>query len=119
MLCNAVVGIAMARLWSLHLPTPLIIGLYLIMTGLGRFVEEAYRGEPQTAVHGGLRLYQWLAVATVLAGIGITMADGSPSAPRLAMNWESVVAAIVFGMFTTLVTGLDFPNSQRRFARLA
>ena len=31
----------------------LIVGLYFILSGLGRFVEEAYRGEVQTKIVGG------------------------------------------------------------------
>ena len=37
----------------------LIVGLYFILSGLGRFVEEAYRGEVQTKIvgGGGMRIY--------------------------------------------------------------
>ena len=51
------VGIVLFTLWMNHLSNPLIFGLYLILTSLGRFVEEAYRGEAQTVIIKGLRLY--------------------------------------------------------------
>jgi len=71
-LWNGYVALAMLRLWSLHASLSLIAGLYLILTGLARFVEEAYRGEPQTPVYAHLRLYQWVAIASVAVGAVIT-----------------------------------------------
>jgi prolipoprotein diacylglyceryltransferase len=64
-LWNVVIAFAVTRLWLIHAEFSVIVGLYLILTGLGRFVEEAYRGEPQTPIIGGLRLYQWIALSTV------------------------------------------------------
>jgi membrane-associated phospholipid phosphatase len=117
-LWNGYVALAMLRLWSLHASLSLIAGLYLILTGLGRFVEEAYRGEPQTPVYGGLRLYQWVAIATVIAGALVTAAHAAPP-PALQFRWEPLVPAAAFGLLTTFGLGVDFPNSNRRFARLA
>jgi hypothetical protein len=34
--------------------------MYLILSGVLRFMEEAYRGEPQTRRLAGLPIYQWL-----------------------------------------------------------
>jgi protein-S-isoprenylcysteine O-methyltransferase Ste14 len=116
-LWNGYIALAMMRLWSLHASLSLIAGLYLILTGLGRFVEEAYRGEPQTPVYAGLRLYQWVAIATVLAGALVTAAHAAPP-PAPQFRWEPLVPAAAFGLLTTLALGVDFPNSNRRFARL-
>jgi prolipoprotein diacylglyceryltransferase len=55
-LWNVVIALAVGRLWSLRAPLGFIAGVYLLLGGVGRFVEEAYRGEPQTPVHAGLRL---------------------------------------------------------------
>ena len=49
-------------------------------TALPGFAEEAYRGEPSTAVLSGLRLYQWLAIATALQGAALTALDSPPAA---------------------------------------
>lgn len=118
-LCNVVIAIIVLRLWQLHAALSLIVGVYLIVTGLGRFVEESYRGEPQTAVKAGLRLYQWLAIASVLAGVLVTMVGSTPNAPAYQLSWESIVAAAGFGLFAWFALGVDFPDSNRRFARLA
>lgn len=118
-LCNVVIAIIMARLWQLHARISLIIGIYLILTGLGRFVEEAYRGEPQTAITAGLKLYQWMAIFSVLAGVSVTMIRDAPGAPEFQFNWGSIIAAGCFGLFACVALGVDFPNSNRRFARLA
>lgn len=118
-LSNLVIGIAVARLWQLRAPLSLIVGSYLILAGLARFVEESYRGEPQTPVKAGLKLYQWMAVLSVLAGVFVTMLVESPRAPALQFNWGALIAAGGFGLFAWFALGVDFPNSNRRFARLA
>ena len=116
-LWNGVVALATVRLWAIHAPLSLITGLYLILGGLGRFVEEAYRGEPQTAILARLRLYQWIAIATVLAGIAITTVPSGP-APTPEFYWGLLVPAACFGLATAFAMGVDFPESNRRFARL-
>ena len=118
-LWNVVLAIIMARLWVVHAPLSLIAGSYLILTGLGRFVEESYRGEPQTPIKAGLRIYQWMATLSIGAGILMTMIGDISGAPMVKFNWESIVAAGIFGIVTFFALGVDFPNSNRRFARLA
>jgi prolipoprotein diacylglyceryltransferase len=118
-LWNLVIAFAVTRLWFVHASFGMIAGIYLILAGLGRFVEEAYRGEPQTPILGGLRLYQWIAILSVVAGPVLTAlhATGVPAAPRF--SWDSVLAGFGFGLFTWFALGVDFPDSNRRFARLA
>jgi membrane-associated phospholipid phosphatase len=118
-LWNVVVGVLVARLWLVHAPLPMIVGVYSILAGLGRFVEESYRGEPQTPIRAGLRLYQWMAVASVVAGAIITTVRDAPRAPDVAWNWESLVVAACFAVLACVALGVDFPESNRRFARLA
>lgn len=115
---NAVVAVIIARLWFAHASLSLIIGIYLVLTGLGRFVEESYRGEPQTAVIAGLRLYQLIAILTILAGIFVSMVGNTMNAPEPMLNWQAIVAAALFGLFTCFASSVDFPNSNKRFARL-
>ncbi len=117
-LWNGVVAASMARLWFLRAPLPLVAGLYLILTGLGRFVEESYRGEPQTPVIARLRFYQWVAVASVLLGAGMTMVHHDAAAPAPSFRWLSLAVAFFFGLCAWLALGVDFPDSNKRFARL-
>ena len=116
---NLIIGIVMARLWSLQTPLSLIIGPFLILTGLSRFVEESYRGEPQTPTMAGLKIYQWIAIMCVFAGVAITMIPTTPAAPAPQPNWQSIIAAGCFAVFAWFALGVDFPNSTKRFARLA
>ncbi len=118
-LWNVPVGMLLLRLWFLEAPLPLMCGLYLILNGMGRFVEEAFRGEPQTPILGKLRLYQIMAIASILAGITFTMMRTSAVAPLPQFSTIAVVAAACFGFVTWFALGVDFPNSNRRFARLA
>jgi membrane-associated phospholipid phosphatase/protein-S-isoprenylcysteine O-methyltransferase Ste14 len=118
-LWNAVIFVIMARLWSVHAPLRFIGGLYLVTTGLGRFVEESYRGEPQTKIWAGLRLYQWIAIGTVLAGMVVTVVGPEGDAPSAVPSWPPLAAALVMGLFAGAALGVDFPSSNRRFSRLA
>jgi len=118
-LWNVIIAFVVTRLWFLHVSFGLIAGMYLILTGLGRFVEEAYRGEPQTPIFGGLRLYQWIAIISVVAGAVLTALPASGEFPVPSFSWESLIGGLGFGLFTFFALGVDFPNSNRRFARLA
>jgi protein-S-isoprenylcysteine O-methyltransferase Ste14 len=117
-LWNAAVGTALLRLFEVHASTTMICGVYLLLSGCGRFVEEAYRGEPQTLTIHGLRLYQWIAILIVVTGAAITAAHGSHM-PRLSpFRVGSILLALGCGAVAWFVTGMDFPESSRRFARL-
>jgi len=118
-LWNVVIAVLLTRLWFGHAPLSVIGALYLIMTGLGRFVEEAYRGEPQTRLIAGLRLYQWIGAATIAGGAVVTCIPSDPAPGLLSFGWLTIGAGILFGALTWFSMGVDFPDSNRRFARLA
>jgi prolipoprotein diacylglyceryltransferase len=118
-LWNMVIALVVSRLWVVSAPLSLIGGVYLILTGLGRFCEEAYRGEPQTPEFAGLRLYQWIAIATVIGGAAVTALVRGAAAPAPEFAPGALGIAAVFGALSTLALGLDLPESNRRFARLA
>jgi protein-S-isoprenylcysteine O-methyltransferase Ste14 len=113
-----VVGTILLSLWNNAVSASFIFGLYLILTGLGRFVEEAYRGEAQTPSIKGLRLYQWTAVFSVITGIVMTVINLEPMVISPGFNWESLLVAIFCGFFLFFVMGVDFPYSNKRFSRL-
>ena len=119
MLANLLTGLVLFRLAYEQVPAPFLIGVYLVLTGLARFVEEQFRGEPQTPQMGGLKLYQWLAFGMVVAGIGAT---GLP-APALSLQFEwyptAWPVAIGSALLAAFAMGMDFPFSKRRFSRLA
>lgn len=117
-LWNVIIALVVGRLWSLRAPLGFIGGAYLALNGFGRFVEEAYRGEPQTPVYAGLRFYQWVALATVIAGAALTALPMGGPAPAPEASWVSVGVAALFGALTWFALGVDFPESNRRFARL-
>jgi prolipoprotein diacylglyceryltransferase len=100
-----------------HAPCTLICGVYLILSGIFRFVEESLRGEPQTPVRWRLRLYQWIALASIVAGAVVTTL-GSQAAPRFTPQVSSFFLAAACGIAGWFVSGVDFPESNRRFARL-
>lgn len=118
-LWNVVTGVMLVRFWLVDAHLPLITGLYFILNGLGRFVEEAYRGEPQTRVLAGLRLYQWIAIASIFSGAVLTTMNSSAAVPSPEFNWAAIVSAFLFGLFVWVAQGVDFPESNKRFSRLA
>jgi prolipoprotein diacylglyceryltransferase len=117
-LSNGVIAAILIRFWTVGAPLNVIAGVYLILMGGTRFVEEAYRGEPQTPVVHGLRLYQWIAIASMIGGAIITAVCSSRAAPAPVFTWGALTNAAVLGVIASAALGLDFPESNRRFARL-
>jgi len=111
-------GFILLVLWNNSVAASFIFGIYLILTGIGRFVEEAYRGEAQTPNVSGLHLYQWTAIISVVVGIAMTMIRINPIQVNPGFNWETLVVALLCGLFVFFAMGVDFPYSNARFSRL-
>lgn len=120
MLANVVIGVFLLRLWSLGAALGIVAGAYLMLAGVARFVEESYRGEPQTPVLWGLRIYQWLAVVSfVLGAVLTTVPSGAAPGVVLWLDVKIFYVAALFGLAAGAAMGVDFPRSTRRFTRLA
>ncbi len=120
MFANVLIAGLLWRLWYEGATAPLLIGIYFIGSGAARFIEEAYRGEVQTPVFGRLKLYQWLALASVLVGIGATLLLPPVGlAPYLRWAPAYGFVAALAGATAGFALGVDFPFSNRRFSRLA
>jgi len=118
--CNIITGLVLFRLWYGGCSPALLTGLYFIFNGTTRFVEEAYRGEPQTRIIGGLRMYQWLAIAFILAGAFIsTMQSADVLVLHPAISTEAIVSACIAAITWAFGMGMDFPKSNIRFSRLS
>lgn len=115
---NIVCGVILARLWSLDVQPSMIGGLYLILNSAGRFVEEAYRGEPQTPIWGDLRLYQFMCILSVISGAVITAIPTEPVAAQAHFSIQAAIAGTIFLFVTWFAQGVDFPESNKRFSRL-
>jgi protein-S-isoprenylcysteine O-methyltransferase Ste14 len=117
---NVVIGVVLLRLRVIGASNGMELGIYLVLGGLARFVEESYRGEPQTRVIGGLHIYQWLAIASVAAGmLCTTIPSTSPASPFTAPTPALWSVAAGLGLLAAFAMGMDFPQSNRRFSRLA
>lgn len=112
------VGAALLRLWSVGAPLPFITGAYFVLTGLGRFVEEHHRGEPQTLSVGGLRLYQWLSIVFVVGGAALTTVRGAPAPSISGFDGAAVAPLVLLSALIYVAYGVDFPRSNRRLSRL-
>ena len=113
LLWNVAIALVVTRLYLLHTRAAMVGGVYLMLTGIGRFVEEAYRGEPQTPIFWGLRLYQWIAIVTVFLGAAITTLGRTPLTPEPIIHLSSIFVALACGIAAWFVTGVDFPESSR------
>lgn len=118
MLCNVVIGLLLARLCVLGAPASLIVGAYLFMQGAARFVEESYRGEAQTQLMGGLRIYQWFALFIAILGAALTCvvspATAAPAWPEPAAFTTAALVAAIYALFM----GVEFPRSRWPLSRL-
>ena len=115
---NLVIAAILWRLWALQVSWTLIGGLYLLLSSMLRFVEEQYRGEPQTPSRHGLAVYQWLALAMALAGMALSMLDGPQLAAAHTVPALGVALAVGMGLLAALLMSVDWPDSRRRFSRL-
>jgi hypothetical protein len=117
-LANLVIGPILLRLWMVRAPLAFVVGMYFLLSGLARFVEEHYRGEPQTPMYGGLRIYQWLAVAWGVAGAAFTTLGRASAPPPVGLDWHVLAPIGLFAVVGYLAYGADLPASNRRFSRL-
>jgi protein-S-isoprenylcysteine O-methyltransferase Ste14 len=115
---NAVIGMLLARLWFAAAPLSLIVGAYLLLAGITRFIEESTRGEPQTQVLCGLPIYHWLAIASTISGAALTAVPSPVSVATISAQWAIVPWALACGAAFALAMGVDLPGSSRRFSRL-
>ena len=115
---NIFLGTLLARLWFAGLSASIIVGTYFIVSGSLRFIEEDFRGEPQTPSYGGLKLYQWLSILQVIGGIAATFFSSGKMAALSAPNALQLFVALVVGLITAVAMGTDLPMSRRRFSRL-
>jgi prolipoprotein diacylglyceryltransferase/protein-S-isoprenylcysteine O-methyltransferase Ste14 len=118
-LWNAMVFLVVARLWWLQAMPGTVCGAWLLLSGLGRFVEESLRGEPQTLVFAGLRLYQWVAAGTVVVGAALLAVPAGAPLPGPRLDSAAIAAALFAGAAAWFAYGVDFPRSRRRYSRLA
>lgn len=118
-LFNIVIAGILWRMFYSQFPSAIITGMYFILAGLARFVEENYRGEPQTIVRSGLRIYQWAAIVSIGIGILISCIP-SEQAPLFIprMDFAVVATTIISGLIFAFAMGMDFPASTKRFSRL-
>lgn len=115
---NLLIGPLLLRLWMVQAPASFIIGAYLMLQGLARFVEESYRGEPQTQMLGPVRIYQLFAAVLVVAGALLTVTPSPAVGAALVLGATGWLGAGAMGVLYALAMGVDFPASNRRFSRL-
>ena len=112
------VGFIQLALWLAGASSVFLLGTYLILTGIGRFVEEAYRGEVQTPFFFGLRLYQWMAILSVTIGAVCTTLLIPDIQVKSVFGYSIFTGAALIGLFSFFAMGVDFPKSNMRFSRL-
>lgn len=118
-IANIIAGLILARLKFASAPDALIAGLYFILTGVSRFVEEAYRGEEQTRIVAGLRIYQWLSILSLIVGCVLTTVPSGVMPPlSLTFSWPLLTAAVLSAIAWAFGMSVDFPRSNAPFARL-
>jgi membrane-associated phospholipid phosphatase len=117
-LANVVIGVLLLRLRFGGAGAFQIAGLYLMLAGLSRFVEEAYRGEPQTRGLYGLPLYQWMAAGSLALGMVIMALPEQTLAGLHAPSPALLLLSVGWGLTCAFAMSMDFPGSNRRFSRL-
>lgn len=118
-IANVVILGLLLRLWHEGVESGFIVGAYLLLSTCARFMEEAYRGEPQTARFAGLPIYQWLALGCFLAGMAV-MSFATPRVTEIqGFDFRAILVGLPVGVVVWFAMGVDFPASSRRMSRLA
>ena len=117
-LANLVIGIILLRLRFSGAGPFQIAGLYLLLAGMSRFAEEAYRGEPQTRRIAGLPLYQWMAAGSAALGMVLMALRGPPLTPMCGPGAWLLLSSALWGVVSAFAMSMDFPASARRLSRL-
>jgi hypothetical protein len=60
-----------------------------------------------------------MSVFSVVCGAMLTTIDAGVLIPPPELNVPSIIVGFGFGLVTWVAQGVDFPNSNKRFARLA
>ncbi|MEO8653441.1 MAG: prolipoprotein diacylglyceryl transferase family protein [Ramlibacter sp.] len=118
MVANSLLAIVLLRLWATGAPWTVVVGMYLVLSSLSRFVEEQYRGEPQTAKWKGLAIYQWLAISLFVVGLATMALHSVPVSPHYWLGSTGMTLSVAVGLMAALFMSVDFPGSSRRFSRL-
>jgi hypothetical protein len=69
-------------------------------------------------MYGGLRIYQWLAVAWGVVGAAFMTLGRASAPPPGGLEWRVLVPIGLFAAVGYLAYGADLPASNRRFSRL-
>ena len=116
---NIFIGMVMFRMLMVGSQSANVVSVYLILSSLARFVEETYRGEPQTPKPAGLSIYQWFSIVGLFAGTVFTMIPSAnfsfAGMPKGPFVWG---VSIVFSTIIAFIMSVDIPSSEKRFARL-
>lgn len=119
-LFNLPLGVLLLAVWSSQrFSGTFIVGLYLLLTGVERFTEDAYRGEKQTRTAVRLKENQWVAIAAVIAGVITTTLPAAPTEASGEFGLALWATALASGLITSFAMSMDFPRSRARFSRLS
>ena len=117
-LANMIYGGFLIKLWINGTQISMLIGLSFIFSGLSRFIEESYRGEPQTPILWKLRLYQWISLFFIFIGALFTTISSPLSQSDFHLSLSIIAFALFSGLIALFLGGVDFPKSNKRFSRL-
>ncbi|MCV9940795.1 prolipoprotein diacylglyceryl transferase [Boseaceae bacterium BT-24-1] len=117
-LANAAIFAVLLRLWSVQAPAALIVCIYLVLSSLARFVEEEFRGEPQTPSMGSLNVYQWMAVSGLPLGMAVIALPSVPLPAAAGVSLAAIGAAAAAGTVAAIAMSVDLPRSTLPFSKL-
>lgn len=118
-LANVACTPILLRLWMEGAPCSVVGGVALVLAGVTRFAEESYRCEPKAPRFGGLHIFHWAAMLSVITGAILTTLHAPPAAAVDAFGWSVFPWAMAVGTLFAFAMSVDFPDADRRFARLA
>lgn len=117
-LSNVLLAMLLPRLALSGAPAAIIVAVYAIAAGCSRFAEESFRGEPQTRIVRGLKIYQWLALLLVAGAVVMTLIPSPPMPAAAFPTLPEIATSLLLGLLYAVAMGVDFPDSRTRLSRL-
>jgi len=66
----------------------------------------------------GLKIYQWIAIVSIIVGAFFTSIPSPLSFIHLHFGPSILAFALLSGLVALFLAGVDFPKSNKRFSRL-
>jgi hypothetical protein len=112
---NIITGLVLIAIFNLGVSSSFIAGIYLILFGTARFIENPTERGDQLLFCGRRKIYNWTTVLFILTGIIFTCISNS-ACLVFEPDLLSLILSAGAGIILIIVMGINFPAMNRNLA---